>query len=149
MDVLVQARFWSKVDVQQSTCRCWEWQGRRTDLGYGQFKLRGAAAFAHRVAAQLAGARLGSDSVVMHTCDNPSCCNPTHLIVGTHASNVADRVAKGRSAKGTSNGRAKLTEDQVRAIRADDRTLTEVARDYGVCVATISHIRQRRIWQHV
>lgn len=149
MDVLVQARFWSKVAVTQNTCRCWEWQGRRSSYGYGEFKLRGASTQAHRVAVQLAGARLGDESVVMHTCDNPACCNPTHLVVGTHASNVADRVAKGRSAKGSSNGRSKLTEEQVRAIRADDRMLTEVAKDYGVCVATISHIRQRRIWQHV
>lgn len=149
MDALVQARFWSKVAVTQNTCRCWEWQGARTSLGYGQFKLMGASSFAHRVAAQLAGARLGNDSVVMHACDNPSCCNPTHLIVGTHASNVADRVAKDRSAKGSNNGRSKLTEQQVRAIRADKRTLTEVAKEYGVCIGTISLIRQRKIWQHV
>lgn len=149
MDVLIQARFWSKVDVQQTTCRCWGWQGGRNNLGYGSFKLRGATTLAHRVAVQLAGVNLRDTDVVMHSCDNPGCCNPTHLVVGTHATNVADRVAKGRSAKGASNGRAKLTEEQVRAIRADDRTLTEVAKDYGVCIATISHIRQRRIWQHV
>jgi len=149
MDVLVHARFWSKVEVTQNTCRCWEWRGRRNEWGYGEFKLNGASTYAHRVAVQMAGVPLQPGEVVMHTCDNPACCNPTHLVVGDHAMNVADRVAKRRSAKGAKNGRSKLTEQQVLAIRADDRTLTEVARDHGVCIATISHIRQRRIWQHI
>jgi hypothetical protein len=149
MDVLVHARFWSKVEVTQNTCRCWEWKGRRDPWGYGEFKLQGAATRAHRVAVQMTGVPLQPGEVVMHTCDNPACCNPTHLVVGDHAMNVADRVAKRRSAKGAKNGRSKLTEKQVLAIRADDRTLTEVARDYGVCIATISHIRQRKIWQHI
>ena len=149
MDVFDQARFWSKVEVLQSKNVCWEWKKYRNEFGYGQIKIDGASHHAHRVAVQLAGVKLSSDGVVMHSCDNPACCNPSHLIVGTHATNVADRVAKRRSAAGTRNGRAKLTEEQVLAIRADDRTLTEVAKDYGVCIATISHIRKRKIWQHV
>lgn len=149
MDVFDQARFWSKVEVLQSKNVCWEWKKYRNELGYGQIKIDGACHHAHRVAVQLAGVKLGSEDVVMHSCDNPACCNPAHLLVGTHATNVADRVAKRRSATGTRNGRAKLTEKQVIAIRADERTLTEVAKDYGVCIATISHIRKRKIWQHV
>lgn len=149
MDVFDQARFWSKVEVWQSKSVCWEWTGCKNSFGYGDFKLDGASTYAHRVAAQLAGVKLGPDDVVMHSCDNPACCNPGHLLVGTHATNVADRVAKRRSAAGTRNGRSKLTEEQVIAIRADERTLTEVAKDYGVCIATISHIRKRKIWQHV
>jgi hypothetical protein len=117
--------------------------------GYGEFKLRGASTYAHRVAAAAAGINLKPDQVVMHTCDNPACCNPTHLVVGDHAMNVADRVAKGRSAKGSSNGRAKLTESQVQAIRSDDRPAAEVAKQYSVSPATISLIRRRRIWAHV
>ncbi len=149
MDVLTQARFWSKVDVQQTTCRCWEWTARRNAWGYGEFKLRGACTYAHRVAAAAAGINLKPDQVVMHTCDNPACCNPTHLVVGDHAMNVADRVAKGRSAKGSSNGRAKLSEEQVLAIRADDRSAAEIGLDHGVSAATISLIRRRRIWAHI
>lgn len=149
MDVFDQARFWSKVEVLQSKNVCWEWTGCKSHWGYGDFKLDGASTPAHRVAVQLAGVKLGSDDVVMHSCDNPACCNPAHLLVGTHATNVADRVAKRRSAAGARNGRAKLSEEQVIAIRADERTLTEVAKDYGVCIATISHIRKRKIWQHI
>jgi hypothetical protein len=149
MDVFDQARFWSKVEVWQSKSVCWGWTGCKNSFGYGDFKLDGASTYAHRVAVQLAGVKLGPDDVVMHSCDNPACCNPAHLLVGTHATNVADRVAKRRSAAGTRNGRSKLTEEQVIAIRADERTLTEVAKDYGVCIATISHIRKRKIWQHV
>ncbi len=149
MDVLTQARFWSKVDVRQTTCRCWEWTARRNAWGYGEFKHRGASTYAHRFAVTAAGIDLKPDQVVMHTCDNPACCNPTHLLVGDHAMNVADRVAKGRSAKGSSNGRAKLTEAQVLAVRSDDRPAAQIATELGVSVATISLIRRRRIWAHV
>ena len=149
MDVFDQARFWSKVEVCRSKNVCWEWTGCKTPLGYGDFKLDGTSTSAHRVAVRLAGVKLGPDDVVMHSCDNPACCNPSHLIVGTHAMNVADRVAKRRSATGARNGRSKLTEEQVLAIRADERTLAEVAKEHGVCIATISHIRRRKIWQHV
>jgi hypothetical protein len=149
MDALIHARFWSKVEVTQNTCRCWEWRATRNSLGYGQFKLNGTATYAHRVAALLAGKQLDEDSVVMHVCDNPACCNPTHLIVGSHGANVADRVAKGRSARGSGNGRAKLNKDQVVAIRADDRPQSVIALEYGVTPKAVALIRSRRTWAHV
>lgn len=149
MDVLVHARFWSKVEVTQNTCRCWEWKARQNSLGYGEFKLNGASDYAHRVAVRLSGVPLERGEVVLHTCDNPCCCNPTHLVVGDHAMNVADRVAKGRSAKGSRNARAKLTNEKVLAIRADGRPIAEIAADHGVTSQTISHIRTRRTWTHI
>jgi hypothetical protein len=51
--------------------------------------------------------------VVRHTCDNPLCINPDHLLIGTHNDNVQDKVNRGRQAKGTHNGRSKLTEPEV------------------------------------
>ena len=149
MDFLVHARFWSKVDVRPNLCRCWEWKASRNSLGYGQFKLDGASDLAHRIAVRLSGVPLHSEQVVMHTCDNPACCNPRHLLVADHAQNVADRVAKGRSARGSKNGRAKLTDEQVLLIRADNRPLSQIAADYGVTVRAITHIQMRRTWKHV
>lgn len=87
--------------------------------------------------------------VLRHTCDNPLCCNPDHLIPGTHAENVRDRVERGRSAKGERHGRAKLTTGKVRAIRVSDETDTALARRYGVDRALIAKIRARKIWTHV
>jgi hypothetical protein len=149
MDVLIHARFWSKVEVTQNTCRCWEWKARRNSFGYGQFKLHGVVTLAHRVAVMLAGTQLDPDSVVMHTCDNPACCNPKHLIVGTHQLNVADRVAKRRSARGSTNGRAKLAAEQVIAIRSDLRAPSVIASEYGVTARAVVFIQTRRTWTHL
>lgn len=142
------ARFWSKVGVGYEDS-CWEWLGYKDELGYGQVKIDGLARKSHRVAVAAMGISITSDDVIMHTCDNPCCCNPKHLLVGTHAANVADRVAKRRSACGARNGRALLTEEQVREIKKDDRRLVDVARDYGVSPSTISLIRRGKNWAHV
>ena len=148
MDGLDLARFWSRVDVG-SLNACWEWKGYKNADGYGQIKIDGQARFCHRTAVEAIGVTLAAEEVVMHACDNPACCNPRHLVVGTHAQNVADRVAKRRSARGSTNGRSLLTEDQVRMIKKDGRRLVDVASDYGVSVSTISLIRRGKNWAHV
>lgn len=62
----------------------------------------------HRVSFQVSsGTDIGSNNIICHKCDNPSCVNPRHLFIGTHLDNVKDRVLKNRSAKGESNGRYK------------------------------------------
>ena len=73
---------------------CIEWTGAKTKGGYGVFTVVDVTVLAHRLSYRL----MGNDNsqVVMHMCDNPSCCNPAHLIGGTYADNVADMDAKGR-----------------------------------------------------
>jgi hypothetical protein len=62
----------------------------------------------HRVSFQIfSGIDISSDNIICHKCDNPSCINPRHLVLGTHLENVKDRVIKNRSAKGKNNGRYK------------------------------------------
>jgi hypothetical protein len=148
LNALNVARFWSKVDVGCEDA-CWEWSGYRDALGYGQVKIDGQSRKSHRIAVVAMGVSIASEDVIMHTCDNPSCCNPKHLVVGTHAANVADRVAKRRSARGARNGRSLLTEEQVREIKKDDRRLVDVAKDYGVSPSTISLIRRGKNWAHI
>jgi hypothetical protein len=100
---------------------------------------------------------------VCHSCDNRPCCNPAHLWLGTTDDNMADMVAKGRSAsgdrswshqhpetqRGEQNGHSILTEDQVRAIRADTRSQAAIGADYGIAQAHVSRIKLRQNWKHV
>lgn len=88
--------------------------------------------------------------MVCHSCDNPSCCNPEHLFLGTALDNKADCVSKGRHVKGSSVfWKAKLTEDDVLTIRADNRTSYAVAEQYGVSATLVQQIRKRNVWKHV
>ena len=146
-----KARFWSKVDVVGEN-DCWLWLGAIGNAGYGDFKVTHAdTSFgAHRVAyAIFAGVGMSEMKglVVRHSCDRPRCCNPFHLATGTHADNVIDRVRRGRSAVGIGNH--KLTEDEVRAIRADNRASPILASIYGVSKWTIQSVRQRTSWKHL
>jgi len=145
------ARFLKKVnnDDQRS---CWPWKGRKCKDGYGRFGYKSKSFFAHRVAYGLFndGAQ---PPVVMHKCDNPACCNPDHLVAGTQQDNMADKVAKGRQAKGSSNGRSKLNEEQVRSIRVhcmfDLTRPSELGKKYGVTRWVIRDIQNRKTWKHV
>lgn len=108
-------RFWSRVDVGAPNA-CWEWQGARDSFGYGQ-----AREATHRTAWALTHGPIPSGMCVCHRCDNPPCCNPDHLFLGTRADNNRDRHAKGRSANLERGERhpqagltaAKVSEDQV------------------------------------
>ena len=116
-------RFWGKTSLGRfSLDRCNVWEGAIGSNGYGEFRICRENTRhryrCHRVAYELAtGETLTEDDVIRHTCDNPKCVNPKHLLKGTHKDNVADRVERDRSAKGSSNGRAKLTEAGVAIAR--------------------------------
>lgn len=96
---------------------------------------------------------LPKGSVVMHICDNPSCVNVKHLRVGTHADNVADKIAKKRGNDGSRHGMSKLTEDKVRQIRSlyqnREANQYELAKRFGISQGTISEIINRKLWDHI
>lgn len=75
------------------------------------------------------------------------CVSPDHLVVGSQADNIGDAVSKLRHAFGERNGGAKLTEQQVRLIRRDLRSISEIARDYDVSWTAINNIRARKTWK--
>lgn len=131
---------------------CWLWLASKLPSGYGFFGWRGRVRLAHRVAWELdTGQEPPPWLCVCHRCDNPACVNPAHLFLGTKADNAADRDAKGRQARqrGETNGKAKLTEAQVLAIRAAPGLLREIASDFGVTQQVISQIKRREIWRHL
>jgi hypothetical protein len=117
--------------------------------GYHEIKRDGKRVLTHRYMYIEKYGEIDSSIVLRHTCDNPRCCNPEHLIAGTHADNVSDRVERDRSAKGESNGRAKLTEDDVKYIRNTDETTYYLAQKFNVDRKAIRNIRQYKTWKHV
>jgi hypothetical protein len=85
----------------------------------------------------------------LHTCDNRPCFNPHHLYEGTAKRNSRDMVERGRSTTGEKQPNAKLTDDQVRAIRADTRSQRAIAAEYKITQPAVSMIKARKRWAHV
>lgn len=89
-------RFWPKVD-RRGPDECWEWTGSRQPTGYGRIKISDRVHNTHRVVWALTNGPIPARLQVLHRCDNPPCCNPAHLYLGTIADNMHDRDRKGRS----------------------------------------------------
>jgi hypothetical protein len=110
---------------------------------------------AHRVAFELFHRPLLGRELVCHRCDNPPCCNPHHLFAGTHLDNTHDCISKGRMRKerGVDRYNAKLTEDQVRAIRKSYIPrivgVDALAREFPVSRSMIYSIVTYKRWKHV
>jgi hypothetical protein len=143
-------RFVEKIDTTAGPDACWPWISARNARGYGVFQLYGRTRLAHRMVAHLRIGFLPRSLCVCHkVCDNPPCCNPAHLFVGTRADNTSDMVRKGRNyvARGECSGAAKLTQSQVLAIRQSSESQRALGRRYGVDHSTISRIRSGQNWK--
>lgn len=112
--ITVSARLWSRVTRQDG---CWEWQGHRQRSGYGGLTVGNKHRLAHRVAWEVTYGPIPDGLCVLHRCDNPPCCNPAHLWLGTKAQNNADRAVKGRSAIGDRSGARLHPETRARGDR--------------------------------
>jgi len=88
-------RLWNKV-AKTSPDECWPWKAYRNGCGYGTIQCDGRSLLAHRVVYELTVGPIPPGMNVLHSCDNPACCNPDHLWTGTQADNIADMYAKGR-----------------------------------------------------
>lgn len=144
---LLKARLLNGCRLAESGC--WEWIGSKRN-GYGLFSRNNKTTSAHRVSYEAHHGLIPSGMVVRHSCDNPSCINPNHLLIGTIADNVADREARGRrDVKGEQIGTSKLTEAQVLEIRASSESHTEAGARLGVSKNCIWSIRSGRSWKHL
>jgi hypothetical protein len=133
---------------------CHEWRGYTTKLGYGKIRLNGRSEFVHRVAWQQSRGPIPAGFKVCHKCDNRRCVNPDHLFLGTQADNMRDMAAKKRrrgigGQRGEKHHQAKITAEQVRAIRASEMTNAELATLYGLTRRYVWSVRHGTTWKHV
>lgn len=150
--------------LARSSKGCWEWQRRKHSNGYGKFSIDRRKLRAHRVAYVLFCGPIPGTLRVLHDCDNPACCNPTHLFLGTQADNLADMRRKGRHRlpptgsrgprgprpllRGEKHPLAKLREEQVRLIRSLHGMMgyKAIAKRFGVSQVTVLKIVKRQLW---
>ena len=132
---------------------CMEWNKYRLPSKYGRTRYLGRNILAHRLAWILAhpgDPEPSASQLVCHKCDNPPCCNPEHLFLGTHADNMADSAAKGRmniepvQAAARFQRLRKLTHAQVDAIRAASPEILNrvIASEFGISEAYVSMLRR-------
>jgi hypothetical protein len=141
---------WNKVD-KRGEDDCWEWKGYKNHDGYGRTWIDDKGYYAHRVIFNLAypnvinlSAPKSQDNYgfLLHTCDNPPCCNPKHLFVGTHKDNMLDKVAKNRQKKFPSDSgpRCKLSMSQAREarlLRKTGMTITQLMEKFNLSRASM------------
>jgi len=168
MEIDEEARFWSKVDRSGGPESCWPWVCGKDTKGYGCCRIGPRKqTCAHRVSWQISRGDIPPGLLVCHRCDNPPCCNPAHLFLGTNTDNMRDCSAKGRIPKGDSHhtrtrpelvprgsthSSAKLTEADVVCIRkmlASGRTHYDIAAAFGVSRSAVSNIAVGKVWKHV
>ena len=144
------SRFLSHVGKGNSD-ECWEWTAGRNALGYGNCWFHGRHQMAHRVAWIVANGDIPDGLLSLHKCDNPPCCNPAHLFLGTSQDNADDRDQKGRlnHSSGEKHNMAKLTWEKVRLIRSErsNISVSKTAREFGVCRTVISRVLSGMNWK--
>jgi hypothetical protein len=141
--------FWARVDKSGGEGACWPYTGATRANGYGRLRIEGRYELAHRVAYRLANGQVPSDMFVCHSCDNPICCNPSHLWLGDHADNMADRQQKGRYATGEQHPQSRLTLSQAAAIMRRamaGETAIALAAQHGVHYSTIRRLITSKRW---
>lgn len=170
-----EAQFWAKVDKSAGPDACWIWTASKARGGYGTFGIKRRLIGAHRIAWILANGQIPHDGsyhgiCVCHKCDNPPCCNPSHLFLGTNADNARDKTLKGRGnyprgdksgsrkhpqsrPRGESHTCSKITDAQVLEIRAlyaaGGITKAALAKKFGMGPDNIRAIVQLKTWKHV
>lgn len=151
----VEERFWRFVTKSDDNS-CWNWTGQKIN-GYGRISLglkSMSSDGAHRVSWKIHNKmEIPKGLFVMHRCDNPSCVNPNHLLIGTPKYNSDDMIAKGRKKivipLGEKNGKSIINADLVRFIRGSDLSHAELARQLNVSSGCVRSVRSKRTWKHL
>lgn len=146
-EAVAVSRFWRNVSVTDKDS-CWLWKGDVDRNGYGVFAYRGKRRPAHELALSFTtGEKRLPKYDTCHSCDNPACCNPSHLRFDTRKANVADMISRGRQQHAS-----KLTEEDILSIRrrrAHGARQKDLAEQYGVSDGQISMIVRGLRWRSV
>lgn len=149
----LEFRFWKHVN-KGGEDECWEWTADTSRNGYGGIwdNERKKNSSAHRVSYEIHKGEIPAGLVVMHTCDNPKCVNPKHLVLGTYKDNTQDMLQKGRRkayrAFGENNPVSKLTLEQAKFIKANPELgHKQIADMFGVSPNCIRGVRIGRTWK--
>lgn len=146
-------RLYKRLSNTSDKDACWIWTGARRNGGYGNIRVNGKRLPASRLSWILHNGEIPDGYQVCHKCDNPPCCNPLHLFLGTPRDNVHDMISKGRQATGKAvASHSRLTEDQVREIRrhiASGKGLRHIGRMYGISCSSVIKIRDGITWKHL
>lgn len=165
-------RFWSKVSFTANPNVCWEWNRPIKDGLRPQFWVNTLkrSINSNRIAYYLHYKKQPSELIVCHSCDNPKCCNPNHLWLGTDNDNMQDMIKKGRDrkacgddngarkkpervARGERQGLSKLKELDILKIRflknTSDISNRKLAKLFSVSPSCIDDIVNRKKWSHI
>lgn len=144
------AWFWARVSPpDERGCRVWT--GATNEDGYGVYRARVGA---HRLAFAIADGEVPEGVYVLHTCDNPPCCERSHLYLGDQFQNMRDRRDRGRAPdlRGERHGRSILTDEQAIEMRhryAAGERAAALAAEYGMSASGARKIIQGIVWDHL
>ena len=132
--------------IAEPSIECIEWPYSRNTRGYGQVE----STLSHRMAYEIANDEpIPVGMMILHSCDNPPCCNPRHLRVGTQQENMQDAYDRNRFRHGSNHYAAALTESDITQIRTSELSNRDLAEMYGVSERHIRKIINRKAWRHV
>jgi hypothetical protein len=152
-DLKTVQRFWSKINIPDNFNDCWEWQSGKDKDGYGRFYLNSKSLLSHRAIYECYYENIPFNLLIRHNCDNPSCVNPRHLLLGTYQDNTDDMVFRNRSSFGERNGSSILTNKEVNEILKhlieNNYTQVQLSKLYDVVPSVISSISTGRTWKKI
>lgn len=146
-----KANFWAKI-IKREDSDCWDWSGFKDKNGYPRMVVNKNPLRGNRISYLIHFGFLTPGKLILHSCDNPSCCNPSHLSEGSPKDNTDDRERRGRSAKGQKIKRSKLTEDQVkniRDLRSKGASYSNLCDQFGVNITAVFSVVHHLTWKHV